>query len=89
MGASTGTNAGHNELTNSHTDGAKEQQRASTPFLNHPETRKGRGDVNARCNDCGNEGVLNTRVCEELSTIIKDKIYSRQLLKCLEQATGR
>ena len=86
---SPGADACDDELANSHANGAEEEKRASTPFLNHVKAREGRGNVNAGGDDGSGEGIGNTRPFEKLSPVVENKVDTRQLLKSLKQATSR
>jgi hypothetical protein len=59
-----------NELADSHTDGTEEEEVTATPLLHQVKTRESRGNVDAGCNHSDDEGVRETGVLEEGSTIV-------------------
>jgi hypothetical protein len=71
----------NDELANGHTNGTEEQEVAATPLLNEVETGKGGSDVDTGCDHGNDEGVAETSVLEERSTVVNCCIisYDRQL----------
>lgn len=87
--AGNGTRDGDNELADSHTDGTEEQEVAATPLLDEVEAREGGSDVDSRCDHADSEGVAETGVLEERSSIVEDEVDTSQLLKRLEETTSK
>jgi hypothetical protein len=65
-----GSSDGNDELANGHTNSTEEQEVAATPLLNQVETRESGSNVDAGCDHGNDEGVAETSVLEEGSTIV-------------------
>lgn len=80
---------GYNELADTHADGTPEEKRATTKFVDGPETRKGGDDVDDGGDDLNREWVLDTGVLEVLGSVIEDEVDARQLLQGLKTHTSK
>jgi len=76
-------------LADAHTDGTKEEEVATTHLLNHPKTGESGDDVDQVSDETDEEGVLDTSVLEELSSVIKDEVDTSKLLEGLKSASGQ
>lgn len=86
--AGRGADDGDDELTDAHADGAEEEQRSTTPFLDHVETGKSRADVDDVGDQTDDEGVGNAGVLEEGGTVVEDEVDTSKLLQGLKTASG-
>jgi hypothetical protein len=69
-------NTGDDELAYSHSDGPEEQEWATTPGLDHVETRESGCHVNGRGNHADQEGVLDAGSLEERSSVVENEVHA-------------
>lgn len=75
-------------LANTHNDGTPDEERATTKSLDTPHTGESHEDVYDVGSDGSEEGVGDTRVGEECSTVVEDEVDTSELLPCLDEDTG-
>jgi hypothetical protein len=80
---------GNEELRHSHADSTQKQNRTSSPLINSIETGDSRADVHTAGNQTDNKLILESRVLEELGTVVEDKVDTGQLLESLEETSSK
>lgn len=75
----SGADTGDDQLADSHTDGTKHEQVATTPLLDHPQTGEGGCDVNDVGNNSDGETVRDTRVLEEGGAVVDYEEISKTI----------
>lgn len=80
---------GDNELGDTHADGAGEQQRATTPFIDGQEAGDGRGDINGGRDHGDGEAAGDARVLEVSCAIVEDEVDAGELLEGLKGHAGK
>lgn len=88
MGRNGDTNDGHEIFADTHDSGTPKEKRTTTETLDTPNTGEGHTDVDNIGGDGDQEGVADTGVGEESSTVVEDEVDTRQLLPCLECDTS-
>lgn len=89
LGCRGGSNDGNEQLADAHANGTPEQQRSTTPLVNGVETRKRGANVDGGGDHGDDEGVRDTGVLEELSSVVENEVDTGQLLQRLKQTSGR
>lgn len=88
-GENGNTDNGNDEFANTHSDGSQEKQAATTHLLNEVKTGQSGGDVDQIGDETDDERIPDTRVLEELSTVVEDEVDTGQLLESLETTSGQ
>ena len=68
------------KLRDGHSDGTPKQHGSSSPFVNSVQTGESGDRVDEIGDQAYDEGILETRVLEELGAVVEDEIDTRQLL---------
>jgi len=89
LAGGSGSEDSNNELGDAHSHGTPQKNRSATPLVDGIKTREGRADVDARGDKRDNERVMESRILEELSTVVEDEVDTSQLLQTLEQTSGQ